>query len=125
MTKIKVKTDCGHSPKREFLKDFNMAFGKGKAKFLIENVTEDIFWNIIGDRTIEGKVAYAKAINEMKNKEVSEFVIEKIVTHGKEGAVNGKVKMKDGKEYAFSDFYEFKNTKSTNLKTITSYVIEI
>lgn len=125
MTKITLKTDCGHSPKREFLKDFNVAFGKGDVKFLTENVTEDVIWNMVGDKTIEGKDDYSKAIKKMKDKKVSEFVIEKIVTHGKEGAVNGIVKMKDGKNYAFSDFYEFKNTKSTDLKTITSYVIKI
>jgi hypothetical protein len=125
MTKINLKTDCGHSPKREFLKDFNVAYGKGNAEFLISNVTDDIHWKIIGYKMIEGKEDYAKAIEEMKKEKVSEMTIEKIVTHGKEGAVNGSLKMKDGKKYAFSDFYEFKNTRATNLKTITSYVIEI
>jgi hypothetical protein len=46
-------------------------------------------------------------------------------THGKEGAVNGIMKMNDGKQYAFADFYEFKNTTSIIIKSMTSYVIEI
>lgn len=125
MTKIILKTDCGHSPKREFLKNFNVAFGKGNVAFLTDNVTEDVIWNMVGNKIIEGKDDYSKAIKKMKEKKISEYVIEKIVTHGKEGAVNGIVKMEDGKNYAFSDFYEFKNTKSTDLKSITSYVIKI
>ncbi|MBY5957058.1 nuclear transport factor 2 family protein [Membranicola marinus] len=125
MTKIILKTDCGHSPKREFLKNFNVAFGKGNVAFLTDNVTEDVIWNMVGNKIIDGKDDYSKAINKMKEKKISEYVIEKIVTHGKEGAVNGIVKMEDGKNYAFSDFYEFKNTKSTDLKSITSYVIKI
>lgn len=125
MTKISLKTDCGHSPKREFLKDFNVAFGKGNVKFLTENVTEDVIWDMIGDKTIEGKDDYSNAINKMKDKKVSELVIEKIVTHGKEGAVSGIMKMQNGKKYAFSDFYEFSGAKGAKVKSIISYVIEI
>ena len=125
MTKIVSSPNCGNSPKMEFLKEFNIAFAKGNIKFLIENVTEDVVWEMVGDKTIEGKNEYSKTITKMKDEKVSEFVIEKIVTHGKVGAVNGIVRMKNGKNYAFSDFYEFKNTKSTDLRTITSYVIKI
>ncbi|MDY7396387.1 nuclear transport factor 2 family protein [Aureibaculum sp. 2210JD6-5] len=125
MTKIKVQTDCGNSPKMEFLKDFNTAFGTGNTKFLIDNVTDDIVWNMIGDKTIKGKENYAKTINGMKDKDVSEFIIDNVLTHGTLGAANGVVKMKNGKNYAFSDIYEFKSASSKILKTITSYVIEI
>lgn len=125
MLKINVKTDCGHSPKRTFLRDFNIAFGKGDATFIIAHVTDDIVWEMMGERTIEGKDSFSKAINEMKEKEVAEITIEKVVTHGKEGAVSGIMKMKDGNQFAFADFYEFKNTTSTTIKTMTSYVIEI
>jgi len=125
MLKIKVKADCGNSPKREFLKDFNIAFAKGDAQFIIAQVTDDIVWEMIGEQAIEGKGNFSKAINEMKEKEVAEITLEKVITHGKEGAVNGIMKMRDGKQYAFSDFYEFKNTAGTNIKTMTSYVIEI
>ncbi|PRD47583.1 DNA-binding protein [Sphingobacterium haloxyli] len=122
---MNVKTDCGHSPKRTFLRDFNIAFGKGDANFIIAQVTDDIVWAVMGERTIEGKDSFSKAINEMKKKEVAEITIEKVVTHGKEGSVNGIMKMKDGKQYAFADFYEFKNTTSTTIKTMTSYVINV
>lgn len=125
MTKITLKTDCGHSPKRKFLKEFNVAFGIGNTKFLTDNVSDDIVWTMVGDKTIEGKEAFSKAIHKMAEQKVAECVIEKVITHGKEGAVNGLMKMENGKEYAFSDFYEFKNTKSTDVSMITSYLIQI
>lgn len=125
MTKIILLTDCGHSPKREFLKDFNVAFGKGNTKFLTDNITDDIVWTMIGKKVIEGKEAFSEAIHKMKDYKVKEVVIEKVITHGKEGAVNGMMKMESGDNYAFSDVYEFKNTKSTDIKMITSYLIEI
>lgn len=55
MTKITLDTDCGNAPKREFLKAINVAFVKGDVAFLLESVTEDIVWTLVGNKTIEGK----------------------------------------------------------------------
>lgn len=55
MTKIISSPNCGNSPKMEFLKDFNIAFAKGNLEIIADSVTDDIVWNIIGDRKIEGK----------------------------------------------------------------------
>lgn len=125
MTKITVSTDCGNSPKQEFLKAINIAFAKGKVDFLAENVTDEIVWHIVGDRTIEGKENFKEELETMKNESASELILKQILTHGKEGAANGIIKAHNGKSYAFSDFYEFNNAKSSKIKSITSYVIEI
>lgn len=125
MAKISVGTDCGNSPKMQFLKEFNIAFAKGDVDFLINNVAPDITWDIVGDKVIAGKEEYAKAMHEMKPYTPDELIIDKIITHGKFGAVNGVMKMNDGKSYAFSDFYEFKSHTSKLLKSMTSYVIKV
>lgn len=125
MTKIISSPNCGNSPKMEFLKEFNIAFAKGDVAFLINSVTDDIVWNIIGDKKIEGKERFTVELEKMKFKKVSELVLEQILSHGKEGAVNGTMKIQDGKKYAFSDFYVFQGAKGTKIKFITSYVIEI
>lgn len=109
----------------KFIKEFNIAFAKGNLEFLMENVTADIVWNIIGNKKIEGKEKFTEELKKMKSEKVIELIINQTLSHGKEGASNGIMKMKNGKKYAFSDFYVFKNTKSTDLKLITSYVIEI
>ncbi|EON78701.1 hypothetical protein ADIS_0808 [Lunatimonas lonarensis] len=125
MTKIISSPNCGNSPKMEFLKEFNIAFAEGKVEFIIESVTDDIVWDIIGDKKIEGKERFTKELEKMKSEKAIELIIDQILSHGKEGASNGIMKMQNGKQYAFSDFYIFKNTKSNILKSITSYVIEI
>ncbi len=125
MTKIISSPNCGNSPKMTFLKEFNIAFAKGNMEFLIGNVTDKIVWNIIGDRKIEGKEKFKEELGKMKSEKATELIIEQILSHGKEGASNGIMTMQDGKKYAFSDFYVFKNTKSTDVKSISSYVIEI
>lgn len=125
MTKIISSPNCGNSPKMEFLKEFNIAFAKRDVAFITDSVTDDINWNIIGDKKIEGKEMFTVELEKMKSEKVSELVLEQILSHGKEGAVNGIMKMQDGKNYAFSDFYVFQGAKGTKIKSMTSYVIGV
>ena len=125
MTKIVSKPNCGNSPKMEFLKEFNIAFAKGNVEFITGNVTDEIVWNIIGNKKIEGKAKFTEELEKMKSEKVSELIIDQILSHGKEGAASGTIKMQNGKEYAFSDCYKFKGAKGAKIKSITSYVIGI
>lgn len=125
MTKIVSSPNCGNSPKMEFLKEFNIAFAKGNIEYITENVADEIDWNIIGNRKIEGKEKFIKELEKMKSEKATELIIDQILSHGKEGATNGIMKMENGKKYAFSDFYKFKGAKGAVIKSITSYVIEI
>tara|TARA_R110002020_G_scaffold156218_1_gene338020 strand:+ start:48341 stop:48577 length:237 start_codon:yes stop_codon:yes gene_type:complete len=78
MIKIISSPNCGNSPKMEFLKQYNIAFAEGNLTFLIDSVSDDIIWNIIGDQQIEGKVNFAKAMEEMKSVKASELIIDQI-----------------------------------------------
>ncbi|WKV13347.1 nuclear transport factor 2 family protein [Marivirga harenae] len=125
MTKIISNLNCGNSPKMGFLMDFNIAFAKGDLEFIADSVTDEIVWNIIGNKKIEGKQKFAEELEKMKSTKVAELVLNQILSHGKQGAVNGTMKLQKGKEYAFSDFYIFQGAKVAKLKSITSYIIEI
>ena len=113
MLKLIIGEDCGNSPKKSFLKQINIAFAKGDSIFIINNVSEDITWNIIGDMLIQGKSDLEKTLENMKKDIVEELTINSIITHGREGAVNGLIKMKDGRNYAFCDIYEFCGAKGS------------
>ena len=123
MIKIISSPNCGNSPKMEFLKEFNILFAKGDIEILAESVIDDIIWDIIGDKTISGKKDYVTEITKMKNKKITELTLTQILSHGKEGAVNGVIKMEDGKRIAFSNFYLFQGAKGNKIKYITSYLI--
>lgn len=124
MTKISVIPDCGNAPRKEFLKDFNIAFATGKADFIVDHASNEIEWNIYGDKHISGKEAFITEINIMKAYTADELTIHSIITHGREAALNGEMKMGD-KIYAFCDVYRFTNTTSDLIKQMDSYVIEI
>ena len=125
MTRVIVGEDCGNSPKNIFVQNLTVAFAKGDSKFILGGVTEDIRWNIVGDRLIQGKAAFAQELEQLKKEKAVELMIHHIATHGKSGAANGTTKLKNGKTLSFCDVYEFNDTKGTRVQEITSYVIEI
>src|SRR5690625_3352297 len=106
MTKITSNPNCGNSPKMEFIEQFNIAFAKGNIEFLTESVTDEIVWNIIGDKKIMGKENFMKELEKLKAEKTSELILDQILSHGKEGAANGIMKIQNGKKYAFSHFYK-------------------
>ena len=125
MTRVMASEDCGNSPKNIFVQDLTIALAKGDSKFILENVTEDVCWSLLGDQHIQGKENLGKALKQARNDKVTELVIQHVATHGKTGAVNGIRKSADRKTVGFCDVYEFGNTKGTLVKEITSYRIEI
>ena len=125
MTKVITSEDCGNSPKNIFVQDLTIALAKVDSKFLLDNVTDDIRWNRIGDKLIQGKDDFAEALEGIKKDKADQLTVHHVATHGKAGAVNGTTQLKDGKTYAFCDVYEFSNSKGIAVKEITSYVIEI
>lgn len=124
MTKINIQADCGNSPRKEFLKELNIAFAKGKADFIVEHVSDDIVWTIYGDKKIVGKEAFGKEIHAMKQYSADEMTLHSIITHGRDASANGEMHM-DDKTYAFCDVYKFTNTTSMILKEIQSYVVKL
>ena len=125
MTRVIVGEDCGNSPKNMFLQNLTIAFAKGDSKFILRKVTDDICWNLVGNQLIQGKENFSRALGQMKSDQAAELTIHHISSHGKYGAVNGTTKLKNGKTRAFCDVYEFKDTKGSGVKGITSYVIEL
>jgi hypothetical protein len=124
MTRVIIGEDCGNSPKNIFVQEITIALAKGDVKSVLNSVTEDIRWSIVGDRVLQGTEQFVEALQEQKNEKVVELNIHHIATHGKAGAVDGALKFKH-KSHAFCYVYEFSNAKGILVKEITSYIIEI
>ena len=124
MTEIVRSADCGNSPKNKFVEDLEVAFAQRDTGFLLDRVADDIHWNIVGETSIRGKDALEQAIESIpQDCEVTEITINHVVTHGKVGVVNGIIKRNNGRTCEFCSVYEFSNTKGTNVRDITSYII--
>lgn len=125
MAKIITSEDCGNSPKNLFVQNVSIALAVSDAPTILNSVTEDIRWNIVGDKLVLGRDELAKTLAKAESDHVLELTILHVATHGKAGAVNGVAKLKDGKIRAFCDVYDFSGVKGTSLKEINSYWIEI
>jgi hypothetical protein len=98
-------------PQKHVLQELTIAFAKGDTKFLLNSVTDDICWNVVGDQVIQGKEHFVEASDRRKQDPVVELSIHHVAMHGK--------------TRAFCDVYSFSNSKGTSVSEITSYLIEI
>lgn len=115
--------------KEEFLRRFNEAFARSDIKYILDNVTDDVVWTVVGEEAVSGKAAFAEALEAMKSPEPFKLTIKNVITHGKEAAVNGTMEARDpdgkNKVYAFCDIYQFNGFKEAKIKEMTSYALEI
>jgi hypothetical protein len=124
MMRVIIGEDCGNSPKNIFVQEITIALAKGDLQSVLNRVTDDIRWSVVGDRVIEGGDRFAEALQEKKNDKALELNIDHVATHGKTGAVDGRIRFKN-KTLAFCHVCGFSNAKGDAIKEITSYVIEI
>jgi limonene-1,2-epoxide hydrolase len=123
MTRIICTVDCGNSPKMSFLKDFNIALARGNQAAVLKRLTDDILWEWAGAAPLRGREAVAGMLRRMHQEPRQELVIEHIITHGAAGAVNGTMRLTNGRSYGFCHVFEFSSAKGTLVSGITSYEI--
>lgn len=123
--KIICPEDCGNAPKKYFLKEVNVAIAKNDLSFIMDNITDDFNWNIIGRKLIQGKESFVETLKQMQNNKVIELHISNIITHGYDGSVNGTFILENKKSYAFCNVYKFISPRNNSkIKECTSYIIE-
>lgn len=117
--------DCGNAPKKEFLKKLNIALANHDVEFILENLTDDIVWNIIGDKVIQGKEQVVESLNQFY-RNLTEMTISSIITHGYDGATNGTLSFGNRNQHAFCSVYKFNSSRNhAQVKEITSYLIQL
>jgi len=122
--KINVYADCGNSPKNLLLKDFSLAFARGDSDFILSRVSDDIVWTRVGDRELRGRDELTSELDKIPLDRVKEIEISHVISHGKVGAVDGRITQMDGGQLAFCGIFEFSSAKGDRISRITSYVIK-
>lgn len=110
---------------KEILIKANAAVSKGDNEGFLSFCTDDVVWEFVGDRTLQGKEAIREymAINYQKP---PNFVVENLIADDDSVVAVGKISMKDetGKmiDYSYCDIWHFQEGKMTALK---AFVIKI
>ena len=123
--KIDIPQDCENSPRKQFIKNFNLAFANADIEFIIDHVSEDFEWEMIGDRTLSGKGEVRQFLESMAAAKSESIRLHSIITHGREAACNGEIAAAGSNPVAFCDVYTFKDTKNNMLINMRSYGIEL
>jgi hypothetical protein len=125
MLKIVVPEDCGNAPKKVFIRDFNIAFAENNNDKILGFMADDITWNLVGNKIVQGKEEVRKELETMELGEAVELILHTVVTHGNTAAADGIMQFKNT-AIAFCDVYEFTgHEKNTKIKELTSYGIEL
>jgi hypothetical protein len=126
MVKITVPKDCGNAPKKLFVRDFILAIARNDSALVSRNTTDDISWNLVGGQCFGGKQDVLAELQRRRSAQVSQLIIDTIVTHGYDGVADGLIKFKDGKTVAFCDVYQFRaSTNNAPIKAIRTYTIAL
>lgn len=87
------------------------AFAEGDIDFVLDHVSDDIVWDMVGGKKISGKTAMRNEMESMMAGRASAMVLHSVITHGREAAPNGE--------------YLFTNATGTAVKSITSYATTV
>lgn len=115
--------------KNVLLKEFNEAFMRNDLDFILENLSDDIVWEIVGDKKMNGKEEVRMAMQEMKTIQTLDMQIFHTIIHGNTAAVDGSMKIKKSsggiESFGFCDVYEFNGFKKPKISRMTSYVLPL
>jgi len=110
--------DCGNSPKQKLLEDLTVALALADQQLLEALTVPDLVWTQVGRRPVEGQSKVLQVL--ARQAPADEVSVERVVSHGRAGAVNGEM-TRDGKRTGFCHMFEFLNTKCTHVKAVKSY----
>ena len=111
--------DCGNSPKNLLAESLAIALATGNAKAALPLLAEDAAWEIIGRSTITGRAAIEMALS--KARKVKSVTIQKVLTHGRSGAVSGTIGLSAAHVRRFCDLYEFSGAGGKTVRRVTSF----
>src|SRR5690606_8206338 len=123
--RVQYPSGCGNAPKKELLIDFNIAFARGEVGDVLDFLTDNVVWEMIGDRTLHGKKEIEPFLKDMSRLRANHLLIQQVITHGKDAGAHGVLDFGQHHRVAFADFYEFASAGSNNIKRITSYAISV
>jgi len=124
MVKIMVHERCDNAPKKAFLRDFVIAAAKGDAQEIDDKITNDVRWNVLGRCSWDGRQQVLAELQNFGDSTLTELVINTVVTHGYDGAVDGLLTFADGGTRSFCHIFTFRaSTNNSPIKAIRTYEV--
>lgn len=114
---------CNNATKREIIRDFILADAMLNNDALKELLSDDFIIEWIDNPSIKDQTSMIED-KEKKDNNISCLNIENILSHGKGGAANGWIYLKNGHKKYFADFYSFaSHKKDAKINQLTRSII--
>ncbi len=120
---VQINEDCSYSPRKEFIRDLNVAFAEGDVDFIKQHVSEDIRWEFVGSWVKNGKDEFFEELERVKNSSVQKLYLDCIIAYEDRASCNGIIYMENGNQYSFANVFRFRSADSNRVSGITSYMI--
>ena len=126
MTEFTSIANCGNSPKMQLIEAFHRANAHVDKQTLLDMVTDDFQWDLIGSQSIYGKANFDSYLDALaEDMSIATYSLHTVLSHGRHGSANGEVQTVDGARMAFCDMIEFANAKGTQIKRIRRYLVPL
>ena len=121
---LSIPLNCDNAPKKRVIRDFNIAFARGEVAAILDFLAEEVEWDIVGNKVLQGRPAVAAELHNMSAIEIQNLSLDMILTHGKFGAAVGSLTTVHGEVFRFSDTYEFVSAGKHTIQRFISFAIQ-
>lgn len=115
--------------REKLLKKLNDAFASCDTDFLNNSVTDNIIWDIVGEKKISGRKDFEKSLDRMSHGGPTKIIVNEIFSSGNRSVVEGIVEffVEPGKKkkYAFCDVYIFSDKDESKFTELRTYVAQL
>ncbi|SDN77617.1 nuclear transport factor 2 family protein [Alkalicoccus daliensis] len=110
-------------------KRFDDAFASGNIDFVMENISDETTWHLVGSEEITGKENIAEMFAPMREPNQMSNKTTHILVSGDKAVIEGEIEMpsEDGEIqiYAYCDVYTFAHPKKDMIKNLKAYMIAL
>lgn len=104
---------------KEIVKKLDASFTEGKFEDFFSLCTDDVEWNMVGDKTVKGKDSIREWLSSMGEMEPPKINNRTLIAEGDSIAAHGEMTMKNKEgetsNYSYCDIYRFENEKIAQL----------
>jgi len=109
---------------KKIIMEIVTAFDNNDIEGILNCVTDDIEWEMLGENNLKGKETLRKFFSDHADMKMISATKDNIIIEGDRGSVSGSVQCSNGKDQTFNlyycDIYEVKDNK---ISKIISYTV--
>ena len=116
---IVIEPDCENAPKKALIRDWLVALASGDQDEVTGLLESDIRWEHVGNKIWTG---IGEVREDLPSEPADSLHVNRLLSHGKEVAAEGRIVLSDGSESRFAHLLRFSgHGKNAKIAAITTY----